>query len=114
MVPVNWIPFVPVQVDAARRAIALQRAAMQRYVDGALVAVQPHGRVLNPTGLPDARVYAVREEEVPRTGTRVLRGAHRARWVDGSTHLWTARRVRAGLGEAASGLRYDLADRAGS
>ena len=24
-VPVNWIPFVPVQVDAARRAVALQR-----------------------------------------------------------------------------------------
>jgi hypothetical protein len=114
MVPVNWIPFVPVQVDAGRRAIALQRAAMQRFVDGALVAVQPHGRVLNPTGLPDPRVYLVREEEVPRTGTRVLRGAHRTRWIDGSTHLWTARRVRAGLGEAASGLRYDLADRAGS
>jgi hypothetical protein len=114
MVPVNWIPFVPVQIDADRRAIALQRAAMQRYVDGALIAVQPHGRVLTPTGLPDPRVYVVREEEVPRTGTRVLRGAHRTRWVDGSTHLWTARRVRAGLGEAASGLRYDLADRAGT
>jgi hypothetical protein len=110
-VPVNWIPFVPVQIDAEHRAVALQRAAMQRYVDGQLVAVQPHGRVLAPTGLPDPRVYLVREEEVPRTGVRVLRGAHRTRWVDGSTHLWTARRVRAGQGEAASGLRYDIADR---
>lgn len=50
-VPVHWIPFEPVQVDAARRAIALRRAAMQRFVDGALVAVDPVGPVLNPTNL---------------------------------------------------------------
>ena len=110
-VPVNWIPFIPVQIDATHRAIALQRAAMQRYVDGTLEAVQPVGRVLNPTGLPKPEQYVLREEEVPRSGTRVLRGAHRTRWVDGSTHLWTARRRRAGLGEASSGLRYDIADR---
>lgn len=110
-VPVNWIPFVPVQVDAARRAIALRRAAMQSYVDGALRTIRPVGRVLNPTGLADSGRYLVHEEEVPRTGTRVLRGSHRTRWVDGSTHLWTARRRRAGHGEAASGLAYDIADR---
>ena len=55
-------------------------------------------------------MYRVPEEEVARTGTRVLRGAHRTRWVDGSTHLWTARRRRAGLGEATSGLRYDVVE----
>ena len=106
-VPVNWIPFIPVQIDATRRAVALQRAAMQRHVDGNLIAVHPIGRVLNPTGLDR---YLVREEEVARTGTRVLRGAHRTRWVDGSTHLWTARRRRAGMGEASSGLRYDVTE----
>jgi hypothetical protein len=111
-VPVNWIPFVPVQINAERREVALRRAAMQRYVDGELIAVQPHGRVLSPTGVTNPEVYLVREEEVSRNGTRILRGAHRTRWVDGSTHLWTARRRRAGMGEAASGLRYDLADRA--
>jgi hypothetical protein len=84
---------------------------MQRYVDGALVAVEPAGRVLQPTGLAKPEQYVIREEEVPRSGTRVLRGAHRTRWYDGSTHLWTARRRRAGLGEASSGLRCDLADR---
>jgi hypothetical protein len=111
-VPVNWIPFVPVQIDAERREVALRRAAMQRYVDGKLIAAQPHGRVLSPTGLANPEVYLVREEEVSRSGTRILRGAHRTRWIDGSTHLWTARRRRAGMGRAASGLRYDLADRA--
>ena len=34
---------VPVQVDAARRAIALRRGAMQQYIDGALVTIQPAG-----------------------------------------------------------------------
>jgi hypothetical protein len=110
-VPVNWIPFIPVQTDATRRAVALQRAAMQHQVNGALVAVRPVGRVLNPTSVPATTQYRIREEEIPRTGTRVLRGAHRSRWVDGSTHVWTARRRRVGMGEATSGLRYDLLER---
>jgi hypothetical protein len=41
----------------------------------------------------------------------VLRADRRARWTDGSTHLWTSRRRRAGTGEAASGLGYDIAER---
>jgi hypothetical protein len=41
----------------------------------------------------------------------VLRADRRARWIDGSTHLWTSRRRRDGRGEAACGLRYDLAER---
>jgi hypothetical protein len=108
--PVNWIPFVPVQVDATRRAVALERAAMQRFVDGELTAVQPVGRVLRPTNLDDPDVYRILEEEVARSGTRVLRADRRTRWTDGSTHLWTSRRRRAGMGEAASGLRYDLTE----
>ena len=84
---------------------------MQQYIDGALVTIQPAGRVLSPTGLADPGRYLVHEEEVPRTGTRVVRGTHRTRWIDGSTHLWTARRLQAGYGEASSGLRYDVADR---
>jgi hypothetical protein len=110
-VPVNWIPFVPVQVDAARRAVALERAAMPRLLDGALRAVAPAGRVLRPTNLADPDTYRVQEEEIARTGTRVLRADRRTRWTDGSIHLWTSRRRRAGMGETASGLRYDLAER---
>lgn len=106
-VPVNWIPFLPVQIDDTRRAVALERAAMQRDIDGVLTAVAPAGRVLRPAGLD---VYRIPEEEVPRGGTRVLRAVRRTRWLDGSTQLWTARRRRAGQGGAASGLRYDVVD----
>jgi hypothetical protein len=108
--PLHWIPFPPVQVDAARRAVALERAAMQRFVDGALARIEPAGRVLKPTNLDDPRLYRVREEEVTRSGLRVLRSARRARWTDGSIHVWCARTRRAGRGEGASGLRYDLAE----
>jgi hypothetical protein len=106
-VPVHWIPFLPVQIDDSRRAVALERSAMQRDVDGVLTAVAPAGRVLRPPGVDP---YRIPEEEVPRSGTRVLRAVRRTRWVDGSTQLWTARRRRAGQGGAASGLRYDVTD----
>jgi hypothetical protein len=46
---------------------------------------------------------------VPRAGTSVVRLCCRSRWIDGSTHLWIARRKSAGAGEGSSGLRYDLA-----
>ena len=106
-VPVNWIPFLPVQIDDTHRAGALERAAMQRDIDGVVTAVSPAGRVLRPHGVD---VYRIPEEEVPRGGTRVLRAVRRTRWLDGSTQLWTARRRRAGQGGAASGLRYDVVD----
>jgi len=109
-VPVHWIPFPPVQIDAAHRAVALERAAMGRFIDGELVAVHPIGRVLNPTQLDDEGRYRVNEEEVTRSGTRILRAAHRTRWIDGTTHVWTSRRRRAGMGEGSSGLRYDIAE----
>jgi hypothetical protein len=110
-VPVNWIPFVPVQIDATRRAVALERAAMRRRIDGALRTVRPVGRILNPTNLADRDVYRVREEQIARTGVRLFRADRRTRWTDGSTHLWTSRRRRAAEGEVVSGLKYDLGER---
>jgi hypothetical protein len=110
--PMHWIPFPPVQIDATRRAVALERAAMQRFIDGALHRIEPVGRVLRPTNLDNPAIYRIREEEVTRSGERVLRANKRSRWIDGSTHAWISRRRRAGLGEGSSGLRYDLAEQA--
>ncbi|MDJ0762838.1 MAG: hypothetical protein QNJ97_07590 [Myxococcota bacterium] len=108
-VPEHWIPFVPVQVDAARRAIALERAAMQRSTTTGTVTVQPVGRILNPSSIGSTDPYRVREEEITRSGLRVTRQVRYGRWIDGSTHVWIARAKRAGLGEGSSGLRYDEA-----
>jgi hypothetical protein len=113
-VPIHWIPFPPVQIDAARSAVALERAAMQRFIEGSLIRVDPIGRVLNPTNVPNPDIYRINEEQVSRSGTRILRGARRSRWLDGTTLCWTSRRRRAGMGEGASVLRYDLAEETGS
>ncbi|HKQ04851.1 MAG TPA: hypothetical protein VJ464_06950 [Blastocatellia bacterium] len=101
-VPENWIPFVPVSINPAEGEIRLERAAMLRDEE----PVKPFGRILQPSGLP---VYQVEEEEVPRAGVLVSRVLCRSRWIDGSTHIWIARRKGPGAGEGSSGLRYDLA-----
>jgi hypothetical protein len=108
LVPENWIPFLPVAIDAALRDVALERAAViHARADGTLVPVRPRGRVLTP---PDRDPYQVREEEVTRAGTTIRRCVCRSRWVDGSTHIWIARRRTVGTGEGSSGLKYDVAD----
>jgi hypothetical protein len=65
----------------------------------------PWGRVLGE--LADV---AVPEEEVPRAGAQVTRSWQYARWTDGRQRLWVGRRKRAGRGEGASGLQFDIAD----
>jgi hypothetical protein len=107
-VPEHWIPFLPVQSDAARRQIALERGAMLRYFPPPTppAEILPVGRILQPPGLA---TYVIREEEVPRAGTRVARFVRRARWIDGSVHLWCSRRKTTGAGEGQSGLRFDQA-----
>jgi len=101
-VPEHWFPFLPVLIRPGE--IALQRGAMLPPS----APRPPHGRILRPTSLAGG-AYTVREEEVPRTGVTVKRVLHRTRWLDGSTHIWLARRRSLGRGEGASGLRFDLA-----
>ena len=110
-VPEHWIPLIPRQVDAARRSIALQRAAALRPPQNNQPAqpILPMGRILNPSNPAHAPNYLIAEEEVPREGSDVARRVERCRWIDGSTHIWIARSRRPGAGEGSSGLRFDLA-----
>jgi hypothetical protein len=108
--PIHYIPLVGV-LDVNPPAIILEKAAHVRSkVQGnstTLELVLATGKILNPVPTPDA--YQIVEEEVPRSGATVERVIHRARWIDGSTHLWIARRRRLGGGEVASGLAFDSA-----
>ncbi|SEG87944.1 hypothetical protein SAMN04489712_12142 [Thermomonospora echinospora] len=97
--PEHWIPYVP-QATADR--LRLVRSALTRPVTGQ--PIPPLSRLLTAAGW-------LADEEVPREGARVMRQWRLARWTDGSTHLWQARRKRAGRGEASSGLRYDVLTR---
>jgi hypothetical protein len=112
-VPENWIPFVPVHVDASNREIQLQRAAMPRILEGdpnPPVKVQPRTPLLRQ-GLDQQppKPYFVNEEEVPRAGTRVWQAFERTRWSDGRVYVWLRVVRGTGRGEGSSGLRFDEA-----
>jgi len=107
LVPEHWIPLLPVAIDPARGEVELERGAVVRARDdGTLFTLPALGRILNPSGVAP---YRIQEEEVSRAGTRVSRVVCRARWLNGDTFHWIARRKGVGGGEGSSGLKYDLA-----
>jgi hypothetical protein len=102
-VPVNWIPLVAQPNSARAPAFQLQKARVLRAVSGTPQSIAPLGRILKP------EPYFLPEEEVPRAGLRIERVIFRSRWIDGSVHMWSARRRSGGAGETQSGLRFDTA-----
>jgi hypothetical protein len=105
-VPNHWIPFLPVRIDPARPDIRLRRGKALLDQNDTPTFSRPLGRILEPERL-DLSLF---EEEVPRSGLRVIRQFQYARWLDGSTFLWLARRKGVGRGEGSSGLRFDIVD----
>lgn len=104
-VPENWTPLVPVALDNTGRRIALQRAVLLQS-GTELQPPGPVGRILNPTLFSKGQ-YQIAEEEISRLGVRVERIVNRARWTDGTTHLWISRLKNSGIGEEQSGLIFD-------
>jgi hypothetical protein len=102
-VPENWIPLLPVQLSAGPGGIIsrLKRGAVLQP-DGSHKVHHAEGEVLNASG--HLLLY---DEEVPREGVHVMRSRRMARWIDGSTWVWTAFRKQVGRGEGSSGLRFD-------
>jgi hypothetical protein len=110
-VPVNYIPLIGIPAAQNSPAIILQKGAVVRPKKTFdYETVSAAGRILNPAGRSSSVPYQIFEEEVPRTGLTVQRAVFRTRWIDGSTHVWIARRRRAGSGEAQSGLVFDQAE----
>jgi hypothetical protein len=109
VVPEHWIPFIPVHVGGGPRAIQLQRASVPRVIPRDPLppaAVKPRTGLLRE-GLDVGQPYFIPEEEVPRSGVRVIQAFRRARWRDGSVHVWLAAHKQIGRGEGSSGLAYD-------
>lgn len=117
-VPYNWIPFVPQQLKSVRGSLILRRGAMPEVdsITGKLNWITPQGEILQPTG-PAAgsqpgppvkyNAYPLAPQAVPRIGTTVERSFRRARSIDGSTHVWMARRVIPGHAPGSAGLAFD-------
>ena len=111
-VPENWIPLLPVQLqlpsDAGKIISRLKRGAVLQP-DGSQKVHHAQGQALNASG-----ALLLYDEEVPREGVHVTRSRRMARWIDGSTWVWTAFRKQVGRGEGSSGLCFDqLLDQAG-
>lgn len=107
-VPGHWIPLVPV-ADPASPGRWLERATLLTDPAGPgqeRAPVEPLGRILRPTTVGTGP-YRIHDEQVPAAGLRVCRIVHRARWIDGSTHLWTARVRRYGGAQPTDPLRFD-------
>ena len=102
-VPDYWIPFQPQRIDPAKPDIRLQRAKALVDEGGSAGFTRPLGRILEP----ERRDLSLFEEEVPRAGLKLVRRFEYARWVDGATFLWLARRKGANAVEASSRLRFD-------
>ena len=111
-VPENWIPFIAVRANGSQRASELQRASMPRVIDGDPVRpfanVKPCTSLLRP-GLDTLHLapFLVPEEEVPRSGARLLLKFRRARGANGRAHVWLAAQKRVGRGEGSGGLAFD-------
>jgi hypothetical protein len=88
--PPFWLALLPVRAAAGSARVRLELRALE----------PPLGRLMAPA-------VPIDEAEVPRAGTALTRRHRRARWLDGSTHLWTGRTARPGRGESTSGLRFD-------
>jgi hypothetical protein len=96
--PSNWLPLV-LPDPTAPPPLTLALGAV--LVDGVVQTPAPRGRVI-PADL------SLAAEEVPRDGLDVARIYRCARWVDGSTRVWAARRRRPASGEASSALQFDF------
>jgi hypothetical protein len=106
VVPDYWIPLAPEQIGV--QSIRLRLVPLEVDQGGTPFAVEPDGQLLvaNDSG---GRLWLF-DEEVPREGTLVNRLYRYARWQDGRTSLWSARRRGTGRGEGSSGLRFDILD----
>jgi hypothetical protein len=105
-VPDNWIAMVPVK--APDGALYFRRGIIERPSTTGPVPILARGVILDP-GTP----YFVTDHAIPRAGADVTRRFRRARWTDGSTHVWIAWRARPGRGPGWSGLAYDLVEKFG-
>jgi hypothetical protein len=103
-VPANWIPYIPAHTGDNKREIQLRRAALLGTTENnRQIVIQGRSILLRHTGIS----HRINEEAVSRTGTAIRLCVQRARWIDGSTHVWLGQKTGLGRGEGSSGLKFD-------
>ncbi len=105
-VPPYWFPLIAVAESPASRSIRLRLGRIGYDPQGG--ATEPRGRILKE--LASSSPPSLFEEEAPQAGAVITRVPQLARWIDGSTHVWTGRDKRPGRGQGSSGLRFDIVE----
>lgn len=105
IVPDYWIPLAPERLTG-QNSIHLRMVPMEVDDGGTPRLIEPQGLLLAPAA--DGSGLWLYDEEVPRDGTQVDRVHRYARWLNGRSVTWTARRRQTGSGEGSSGLRFDF------
>ena len=107
-VPTNWIPLLPVQIPNPGFE-STPGQILSRLKRGAVLQPDGTGKVHTSVGevLGSLGSQLLYDEEVPREGARITRQRRMARWMDGSTWLWTSFRNQVGQGEGSSQLKFD-------
>jgi hypothetical protein len=97
--PFYQVPFIPVGIpfDTTHSQMRLQRARMPE-------GPAPRGVLLTEIPSP----YYIREENISKAGTTVLRRWQRARWINGTVGQWIGREKQAGKSEGATTLSFDV------
>ncbi|MFZ3165989.1 MAG: hypothetical protein WA130_00125 [Candidatus Methanoperedens sp.] len=98
-VPFYQVPFIPVEIpfDSEHSQMRLQRARMP-------TGPEPKGAFLTEIPSP----YYIKEENISRAGTTVIRRWQRTRWINGTVAQWIGREKQAGKSEGSSSLLFDL------
>ena len=112
-VPENWIPFVPIRLQADGQ-MSLRRAALPRTIgSGPPVRIRPRTQLLRD-GLDTAQTqaYDLNEEEITMPGIVVRQCWRQARWFDGKIFSWLGQEKMYARPARASGLRFDTAEAA--
>ena len=94
----SWLPLVSVRQDGDEAKV-LRKARLLETTTNSVRSARSQIMRDVPRDIAD--------EEVTRSGVRILMVEQLARWHDGTTHIWRGREKRLSTGEAASGLRFD-------
>lgn len=104
-VPLNWIPFIPVQAGRDNREMILRRGAMPAIVNSEVTKVRPKTNILQPGDIDEP--YYLAEEEILKGGITVVSNYQRTRWYNGKTVNWYGYKKIQGNNLKPSGLKFD-------
>lgn len=107
-VPMNWIPFLPQQLQDGRN-ICFRRGRMPLFYNNEFLSVRPSTKLLaaEKDRNKNVKPFYIDENQIAGYGTKLVKTAQRTRWFLGKTFNWTGNRTTISNYQANSGLLFD-------